>query len=204
MENPFLLKGLIVGFAIAAAIGPIGILCIRKTFEYGRLSGLFSGLGAAIADTLFGTIAAFGLTFVSDFLLAGQFWLRLIGGLFLVYLGSKTFLTKPTLELRRVTHKTLINDFVTTFFLTLVNPTTILSFLAIFAGLGIGQIGGNYSHAFWLVLGIFIGSTIWWVILCEGVTFFRQKISQKVMTAINRGAGIVIAAFGILAWITLL
>jgi threonine/homoserine/homoserine lactone efflux protein len=204
MENHFLLKGLVVGFAIAAAIGPIGILCIRKTFEHGRLSGLFSGLGAAVADTLFGIIAAFGLTFISDFLMTSQFWLRLIGGLFLVYLGGKTFLTKPTLELRSVTHKTLVNDFVTTFFLTLVNPTTILSFLAIFAGLGIGEIGGNYSHAFWLVLGIFVGSSIWWVILCEGITFFRQKISQKVMRAINRAAGIVIAAFGILAWITLL
>lgn len=200
----FLLKGIIVGFVIAATLGPIGILCIRKTFQYGRWSGLFSGLGAAFADVVFGIVAAFGLTAVSDVLLSGQMWFRLIGGIFLIYLGIKTYLSKPVISSQTVTHKTLLNDFTTTFFLTMINPTTIISFVAIFAGLGLAETHGNYIDATWLVLGIFIGSIIWWIILAEGVTFFRQKISQKVMVWINRCAGIIIVLFGVLALVSIM
>ncbi len=98
MEMSFLAKGLIIGFAVAAPVGPIGILCIRRTLEFGRFSGFVSGLGAALADTLYGVVAAFGLTLISDLLLAGQFWLRLFGGIFLIYLGIKTLLRKPKAE----------------------------------------------------------------------------------------------------------
>lgn len=94
----FLIKGLILGFSIAAPVGPIGIHCIRKTFQFGRLSGLFSGLEAAVADLMYGIIAAFGFTFISNVLLAGQFWFRLIGGIFLIYLGVKTFIYKTKIE----------------------------------------------------------------------------------------------------------
>ena len=90
----FLIKGIVLGFSIAAPVGPIGILCIRKTLQYGRLSGFFSGLGAALADMIYGSIAAFGLTIISNALLAFQFWLRLSGGIFLVYLGIKTCFSK--------------------------------------------------------------------------------------------------------------
>lgn len=95
MENNFFVKGIVLGFSIAAPVGPIGVLCIRKTLQFGRLSGLFSGLGAAFADTVYGIVTAFGLTFISSFLLAGQFWFQLIGGIFLIYLGLKTFCSKP-------------------------------------------------------------------------------------------------------------
>ena len=199
MDSSFLIKGTVIGFVIAATIGPIGILCIRKTFEYGRWSGLFSGIGAALADTVYGLVAAFGLTAISNFMLAGQFWFRLLGGLFLIYLGVKTFRSKPKDNVAKVTHKTLLGDLVTTFFLTIVNPTTILSFMAIFAGLGLGDTHGNYESAWRLVIGIFIGSMIWWIIIAEGVTLFRKRITQKVMIWINRIAGIVIAAFGLFA-----
>lgn len=199
MEINFFLKGIILGFSIAAPVGPIGVLCIRKTLQFGRLSGFFSGLGAAVADTVYGVIAAFGLTFISSFLLAGQFWFQLIGGLFLIYLGLKTFCSKPAETNNLISHKTLLGDFVSTFFLTVTNPMTILSYLAVFAGLGLSDTAGNYTSASMLVFGVFIGSALWWLILSEGITLFRKRISQKVMTWINRLAGMIIIAFGFVA-----
>ena len=160
---------------------------------------MFSGLGAAIADTVYGVVAAFGLTLISSFLLAGQFWLQLIGGIFLIYLGLKTFFSKPTETNNRISHKTLLGDFVSTFFLTVTNPMTILSYLAIFAGLGLSNTAGNYAGASMLVFGVFLGSALWWLILSEGISIFRKKISQKVMTWINRLAGMIIIAFGMAA-----
>lgn len=203
MATSFLLKGLILGFAIAAPVGPIGLLCIQRTVQFGRLSGLFSGLGAAFADMIYGIIAAFGLTLISEFLFAHQFWLRVVGGAFLIILGIRTMLAKSHVKDNRVTHKTLITDFVSTFFLTMTNPLTILSYLAIFAGLGLADMRGNYFHAAWLVFGVFLGSALWWLILSEGVTLFREKVSQKVMTWINLIAGAMIAIFGLIAWISL-
>ena len=196
METHFLFKGIILGFCIAAPVGPIGIICIRKTLQYGRFSGLFSGLGAAVADTLFGVVSAFGLTLISEFLIAERFWFHLIGGFFLLFLGGRTFLAKPIETNKEVSHKTLLGDFISTFFLTLANPLTILSFVAVFAGLGLSD---NRGSAPILIAGVFLGSAIWWLILSEGITLFRQKISQRVMTWVNRIAGIIIMAFGLLA-----
>lgn len=199
MNLDFFLKGLILGVSIAAPVGPIGILCIRKTLQFGRFSGLFSGLGAAFADSVYAAVAAFGLTVISNFLLAGQFWFRLIGGVFLLYLGWKTFAAKAATGAKHVPHTSLLNDFLSTFFLTITNPMTILSFLAVFAGLGLSSIEGDYFQAGGLVLGVFLGSALWWLLLSEGVTLFRKKVSDKVMVWINRGAGLVIFGFGITA-----
>lgn len=204
MSFDFFFKGLILGFSIAAPVGPIGVLCIRKTLEFGRFSGLFSGLGAACADAIYAIIAAFGLTFIANFLLEGQFWLRLIGGIFLLYLGWKTFNAKPNPQSKNIPHTTLINDFVSTFFLTITNPMTIISFLAVFAGLGLSSIQGDYIQASMLVIGVFLGSALWWLTLSEGVTLFRKKVSHEVMTWINRVAGTIILAFGIGALYSLL
>ncbi len=203
MSSDFFLKGLILGFSIAAPVGPIGILCIRKTLVFGRFSGFFSGLGAAAADTIYAIIAAFGLTFISNFLLAGQFWLRLIGGGFLLYLGWMTFHAKPHSQSNNVSHTTLFNDFISTFFLTITNPITIFSFLAVFAGLGLSNIEGDYLQASMLVLGVFLGSALWWLTLSEGVTLFRNKISQNMMTWVNRIAGSIIFVFGIVVVLSL-
>lgn len=193
----FFLKGLILGFSIAAPVGPIGVLCIRRTLQFGRLSGFFSGLGAAAADCVYGMIAAFGLTMIADFLLAGEFWLRLIGGIFLIYLGVKTGIAKTQGSAHsEVNHRTLLSDFISTFVLTITNPMTIISFLAVFAGLGLTS-SENDGEALALVLGIFTGSTLWWLLLSEGVTFFRRKINSEIMTWINRIAGVIIAGFGI-------
>lgn len=194
------IKGYILGFAVAAPVGPIGLLCIRRTVQFGRLSGLFSGLGAALADTIYGFIAAFGITLISDFLLAEQKWLRLFGGAFLIFLGFRTFMAKHVTE-QAVTHKTLLSDFVSTFILTLTNPLTILAYVAIFAGLGIAE--KHFLHALWLVGGVFLGSVTWWLILSEGVTLFRKRVTNEVMVWINRVAGILIAVFGLLAWLSI-
>lgn len=204
MSFDFFFKGLILGFSIAAPVGPIGVLCIHKTLEFGRFSGLFSGLGAACADAIYAIIAAFGLTFIANFLLEGQFWLRLIGGIFLLYLGLKTFNAKPNFQSKNIPHTTLINDFVSTFFLTITNPMTIISFLAVFAGLGHSSIQGDYIQASMLVIGVFLGSALWWLTLSEGVTLFRKKVSHEVMTWVNRVAGTIILAFGIGALYSLL
>lgn len=201
MDFDFFIKGLILGFSIAAPVGPIGVLCIRRTLENGRLSGLFSGLGAACADVIYAIIAAFGLTFISNFLLAGQFWMHLIGGLFLLYLGWKTFFAKPTERIDKPSHSTLLNDFLSTFFLTLTNPMTIISFLAIFAGLGLSPLHG-YLEASQLVAGVLVGSSLWWLMLSEGVTLFRRRIGANVMKWINRVAGCIIFVFGILAMVS--
>lgn len=204
MNFDFLLTGLILGFSIAAPVGPIGILCIRKTLEFGKLSGLFSGLGAACADAIFASVAAFGLTVISNFLLAEQFWLRLIGGGFLLYLGWKTFFSTPVSGTTHISHTTLFNDFVSTFFLTITNPLTVFSFIAVFAGLGLSSIHKNSLQASGLVLGVFLGSAIWWLLLSEGVTLFRKRVSHKVMIGINRLAGLMIAGFGLAVLLSLL
>lgn len=197
------IKGVVLGFSIAAPVGPIGILCIRRTLQYGRFSGLFSGLGAASADTIYACIAAFGLTFISNFLVAWQFWLHLFGGMFLLYLGWKTFCTKSGEKTKESAHTSLLGDFVSTFFLTLTNPMTILSFLAIFAALGISSAENSYPEAFALILGVFFGSGVWWLILSEGVTLFRKKVSEKAMRWINRCAGLIIIGFGIAVLISI-
>jgi len=199
METSFLIKGIIIGFSIAAPVGPIGVLCIRRTLADGRISGLVSGLGAAAADAIYGCIAAFGLTFVSGFLIGGQVWLRIAGGAFLCFLGIRTFLSGPAEKAVPAAGKNLAGAFVSTFFLTLTNPMTILSFMAIFAGLGIAGAGGNYESAGALVLGVFSGSALWWVLLSGGVGVLREKFTPRGMQWVNRGAGAIIAAFGLLA-----
>jgi threonine/homoserine/homoserine lactone efflux protein len=205
MEIIFFVKGALLGFSIAAPVGPIGILCIRRTLQYGRFSGLFSGLGAAFADTFYGLIAAFSLTLVSDFLTAQHFWLHILGGCFLMFLGTKTFFSGTTeVSNGKVAHRSLISDFVSTFFLTLSNPLTIISFIAVFASLGLVDVSEKFADAAVLVMGIFLGATLWWLILSEGVTFFRKKVGQQTMTWINRIAGMIIVTFGLAALISVL
>jgi threonine/homoserine/homoserine lactone efflux protein len=151
----YLFKGIILGYALAAPVGPIGLLCIRRTLVHGRMSGFLSGLGAATADGMYGMIAGFGITALSGFLLKEKVLLSFVGGLFLCYLGCKTFITKPADHSVKVVHKGLISDYVSTLLLTLTNPATILSFIALFAGAGI--VTGTYFNSFMLVIGIALG-----------------------------------------------
>jgi threonine/homoserine/homoserine lactone efflux protein len=204
MDNTFLLRGLAIGFSIAAPVGPIGVLCIRRTLAEGRASGLVSGLGAATADAIYGCIAGFGLTFISNFLVSQQVWLRLIGGVFLCYLGLKTLLAKPAEQAASAKGNGLVGSYASTFFLTLTNPMTIISFAAIFAGLGLASTSGNYVSAGVLVLGVFIGSALWWLILSGSVGVFREKFNHHGLQWANRISGAIITGFGLFALLSAL
>jgi threonine/homoserine/homoserine lactone efflux protein len=199
MEPSLFIKGFIIGFSIAAPVGPIGILCIQRTLSGGNLQGLVSGLGAATADALYGFIAAFGLTFISNFLVDQSIWFRLIGGLFLCYLGVRAFLKKPQEQTVSVANSTNLSAYGTTFFLTLTNPMTILFFVGIFAGLGIVSESIHYASAGLMVIGVFAGSAAWWLLLSGATGLFRSKISEG---KLNKISGVVILAFGVAALIS--
>ena len=200
----FYLKGLLLGLSIAAPVGQIGLLCIRRTLAYGRMAGFISGLGAATADASYGAVAAFGLSAVSAFLVAQQNWLKLLGGLFLIFIGVRIFLETPASEARPVPTKGLAGAYVTTFFLTLANPTTIFSFVAVFAGLGLVDTNNDYRDSAALVLGVFCGSTLWWFILSAGVDYLRRRLPGGWMKWINRVSGAILAGFGVLALVSLI
>jgi threonine/homoserine/homoserine lactone efflux protein len=203
MDLSYLLRGLIIGFSIAAPVGPIGVLCIRRTLALGRVSGLLSGLGAATADAIYGFVAGFGLTYVSSLLMGYQMWIRLLGGLFLCCLGLKTCFSKPAENPAWADGQGLWGGYASTFFLTLTNPMTILAFTGVFAGLGIGSATGDYGSATLLVLGVFAGSATWWLILSGGVSVLRSKFSPRTMGWVNNVAGIVILGFGVIALLSL-
>jgi threonine/homoserine/homoserine lactone efflux protein len=192
------LEGVVIGFAVAAPVGPIGVLCIRRTLAEGRVSGFVSGLGAATADALYGAVAALGLTFVTTLLVGAEGWLRLFGGAFLVFLGVRTFLSRPAESPAAAGRGGLLSAYASTLVLTLANPTTILSFAAIFAGLGAGSVGGVLP-AMTLVPGVFLGSALWWFVLSGATGVFRAKLSTGGLRWVNRVSGAVIAAFGVIA-----
>jgi threonine/homoserine/homoserine lactone efflux protein len=200
----FWLRGLLIGFSIAAPVGPIGVLCIWRTLANGRVTGLVTGLGAATADACYGAVAGFGLTFISGVLIDQRIWLRLIGGVFLCYLGIKAFLVRPAEQAAPAKSTSLAGAYASTLLLTLTNPATIFSFAAIFAGLGVASAGGGYLAAGLLVLGVFLGSALWWLLLSGVVSIFRAKFGAHQMQWVNRISGIVILAFGILALVSLL
>lgn len=226
MPNYFI-RGLIIGFSIAAPVGPIGVLVIHRTLINGRLSGLVSGLGAATADAIYGSIAGLGLTFVSSFLVKQQEYLSFFGGLFLCYLGVKTLLTKSISPLTEIDVNETINHSIdskiltnstysnhnrrnnlayygSTLFLTLTNPMTILSFAAIFAGFGLPKNSGNLILAFSLIFGVFMGSALWWFFLSTFTNLFRVKASDpRILKWINGISGLIILGFGLAILISL-
>ena len=201
MDN-LLIQGLLIGFSIAAPVGAIGLLCINRTLSQGSIVGFVSGLGAATADGIYGCIAGFGLTFISDFLIQQQFWLRIVGGLFLCYLGVKIFTDKPEDRKGETERHSLPGAYTSTLALTITNPTTILSFVAIFTGLGIANTARNYSSAAILVLGVFLGSASWWLILSGIVGLIKRRFNSLALTRLNQASGLLIVTFGISALIS--
>ena len=202
----FFIKGIMIGFAIAAPVGPIGILCIRRTLLNGVASGLASGIGAALADCLYGAVAAFSLTAVAAFMQHYSVWLQVLGGIFLAALGVRIALQKPHKEdeirhPRKDKHGPveIAGDFASTFLLTLTNPATILSFVAIFAGLGlVGDEPPDYELSALMVVGVFLGSLLWWCILSGGIGIFRHKLDRKALRFTNLLSGVIIGGFGAL------
>jgi threonine/homoserine/homoserine lactone efflux protein len=201
MGLEMILKGVIIGFLIAVPVGPIGVLCIRRTLADGWRVGLATGLGAATADAMYGSIAAFGLTVLTGALMGGRTWMALAGGLFLVYLGVRTFLSRPkerTGELSNGKNKGTFRAYVSTFFLTVTNPLTILSFAAVFAGWSIDT-RDDYVNATLLVTGVFAGSAAWWLVLSGSVSLLRRKLRPATLLWVNRISGAIITAFGVAA-----
>jgi|CXWL01.1.fsa_nt_gi threonine/homoserine/homoserine lactone efflux protein len=192
----FFAKGLLFGFLLAATVGPMWVLCFRRTLAQGALAGFVSGMGIAAADGLYGAVAAFGLTAISGFLLQQSFWIGLVGGIFLVYLGVKTLLAKPEMNGAPVEKIGHWRAFLSTLGLTLANPPTILAFAAIFAGLGL--VASDYASASLVVLGVFIGSAGWWILLAAGAGWLRERIGPRLLRTINIVSGLSILGFA--AW----
>ncbi|MFN8593328.1 MAG: LysE family translocator [Thermomicrobiales bacterium] len=203
MDVSYFTRGLIIGFAIAAPVGAIGLLCIRRTLADGRLTGFVSGLGAASADAVYGAIAALGLTAISSVLVAHQDVIRLIGGLFLCFLGVRTVLAAPAVEAGRASSRGLLGAYSSTFALTLTNPTTILSFAAVFAGLGLASRASDRLSAVLMVTGVFAGSALWWLVLSGVVGAFRRALTAERMRWVNRVSGVVLIGFGVVALLSL-
>jgi threonine/homoserine/homoserine lactone efflux protein len=196
VESNYLLRGIIIGLSIAAPVGPIGLLCIKRTLEKGKCSGFYTGLGAATADLLYGIIAAFGLTVVTAALFSYNVALQIIGSLFLLYLGVTTFLRTPAAS-AKVAETNLASDYLSTLGLTLTNPVTILSFMGIFAGLGFAGVNSTLQKTF-LVLGVFLGSLLWWFFLSQFVGTIRHRLSPETISILNKCSGVIIATFGLL------
>lgn len=190
------LRALLIGISIAAPVGPIGMLCIRRTLANGRLAGFASGMGAASADMVYGAVAALGLTAITGLLVENALWLQIVGGIFLLYLGIRTFLEKPSDKPAQASADNFGSMYLSTFFLTITNPMTILSFAAIFAGTMFGESNGS---PLLMVAGVFIGSAAWWLTLSFGVGVLRDRLNQTHMAWVNRFSGIVIIAFGVYA-----
>ena len=205
MDLATFLRGLIIGLSIAAPVGPIGVLCIRRTLADGRAIGFASGLGAATADAVYGAVAAFGLSLVTNALVEQRVWLQAGGGVFLCYLGVRTWMAMPRVASGGPADgRGLAAAWASTFALTLTNPTTIISFAAIFAGLGLGRRVGGYGAAPVMVLGVFLGSALWWLILSVGVGLFRSALTPDRLRWVNRCSGMIIGAFGIAAFLSLM
>ncbi len=196
MDIRLFVDGILFGFLIAVPVGPIGLLCINRALSGGATYGLISGLGAATGDAIAGGIAALGLRLVYGFLVSQRPWLRIVGGLFLCYLGFRTFMTRPARQAAAAKTNGRLGAYTSTFLLTMSNPVTILSFFAIYAGWGVESLRGEYFSAAMLMLGIFVGSALWWFLLAAGLLVYRERFTDGVLHWVHRVSGVVIAGFG--------
>jgi threonine/homoserine/homoserine lactone efflux protein len=196
MEFSLPLRGIAAGLMIAAPVGPVNVLCIQRSLQKGWKSGLVSGFGAALVDTLYGGIAGFSISLVIEFLIREQNWIRLIGGFLLIAIGVAYYFRKP-LSLEAESRGAEQSDFVSAFLLTATNPTTVLSFIAILAMLGQRQQQEPVWQTSLLVGGIFMGSMSWWIVLTGGASLLRDKVGAQSMRWLNRIGGLAIAAFGL-------
>ena len=199
MDFIYLLKGIAIGFSLAAPVGPVGILCIRRTLAHGNKRGIIVGLSAASADMIYGIVAAFGVTLISNFISQQQHWIRLIGGIFMFILGYRTFFSHPATDTIIDGKNGHARTFVSTFLLTLTNPMTMFAFAAIFAGIGLDKSMGLNGYSIFLVGGIFLGSLGWFTLLTSLVHFFREIITTDGLVIINKVAGSLLTLFGIIA-----
>jgi len=196
MSAEYFIESLIIGFTIAAIVGPIGLLCIKKTLEHGMQAALLVGLGAAMADATYGLIAGLGLSMISNILINQSLYIKLLGGLFLIYLAYQEI--KPHKDKAAVSHSDIgLKLAIEVFVLTLMNPLTILSFIAIFASIANGPTSVWQSSI--MVLGVFLGSMVWWIILGGIITKIRHKLSSQWKDRIRYCSAFILFLFGISA-----
>ncbi|MGH9368995.1 MAG: LysE family translocator [Thermoanaerobaculia bacterium] len=197
MDDLFV-KGLLVGFCLAAPVGPIAVLCVQRTMSHGKLAGFVSGLGAAAADAFYGTLAAFGVTVISAFLLDHRMLFQRAGGAILSVLGLRLLFARPPRRQSENDGRSLSADFFSTFVLTLTNPMTFIAFAAIFATLGVGVVWGHSILTAELVGGVFAGSGLWFAVLVALANLFRDRFRYRILVAINRVAGVFVIGVGVL------
>lgn len=189
-----LIKGIILGFAVAAPVGPVNLLCMRRTLVFGKRAGLVSGLGSAIADAFFAMVAAFGFTAISHFLSHYKTHIHIFGGVILFIIAWRIYKSIPVESKIKDSSKILLwKHFITSFLLTLTNPATVFSFLALFAGVGVRH------NSTLVVVGVFIGSMFWWIILTYGIA--KLNISNDRFAIVNKVAAVLIAILGIISFL---
>jgi threonine/homoserine/homoserine lactone efflux protein len=204
MSISLLFQGILMGLVVAVPVGPLGLLCINRALALGPTYGLFSGLGVATADALAAAIAALGITLISGFLSEHQFVLRLIGGVFLCYLGYTIYMTEPVTQAPIKDINGLLGAYATTFFLTFSNPVTVLSFVAIYAGWHVPSLDGQYIAAATLTAGVFAGSALWWIALFIGLEMFHERFNLRFLYWVHRVSGAIIAVLGAVVLVSLL
>jgi len=203
LELPLPVRGLIIGFTIAMAVGPITLLVVRRTIDHGGIYGFASGLGVATADATYGGIAAFGLTAITSVLVANRLVLGLIGGVVIVALGIRIARSRPTGPATDGERPGLAGAFASIYALTMTNPLTIVLYAGVFAGIGLAA-GSSFADAAVLTLAVWAGSTLWWVVLCSVVAWLRGRVSATALLWVNRASGVALVVFGALAVIAAL
>ncbi|MCW3785474.1 LysE family translocator [Plebeiibacterium sediminum] len=203
MTLKYILDGIIIGFSASVPLGPIGVLCIQRTLNKGRLAGFFSGLGAAFSDTLYAIIAGFSLSFIVSFIEQQLLYIQIFGAAILIFLGAKIFYSNPAKQLRKQKRGkgNLFQDFVSTFLITISNPLAIFLFLAFFASFGVVKKGGDYFNHMLLIIGVMTGASLWWFILTSVVNLFRSKINLRRLWWLNKIAGATIVVLVVIAFV---
>ena len=198
MDVGYIIKGIVVGIAVSAPLGPLGILTVQRTINKGFFSGFVSGIGAAFADIIYAAIAGFGISIIANFLEANQIIIRVVGGVLIAAVGIKIFYSNPVKQIRkqRAQKTNFISDFISSFLITITNPLTVIVFGAAFAGLGLEESNTGSAITYTLV-GIFSGALLWWVGLTMLVNIFRKKIRLRNLWWINKITGALIVVFGI-------
>ncbi|RPI04023.1 MAG: LysE family translocator [Ignavibacteriae bacterium] len=196
MDFLYLLEGLAIGFLLATPVGPIGVLCVRRTLMYGRRQGFIVGLSGASADIVYALIAAFGVTFISNFIQEWQLWMRLGGGVLLLVLGFQIFRSNPLAEATAVRLKLPRRTFVTTFLLALTNPMSMFGFGAVFSSTRIVQTTTGRISLFMLVTGVFFGSLLWFSLLTSATYVYKKKLANGGLAMVNKIAGVLFILFG--------
>lgn len=192
MNYTFLFEWLLVGFAIAIPVGPIGVLCIQRSLTKGPLTGFVTGLGAATADTFYGAVVAFSITFISDFFLRYHMIIGIVGIAFLLFFGIKIWREKVSSDISAdSSDQRFWSYYLSAVFLTLTNVMTIVTFTAIFATVNLSYPVGNFSVPLLLTSGVFFGSGLWWLVLSQGVSFFKKKMTHSIIAVINKVSAVI-------------